>query len=77
MLYPNDPHSGMTVREYFAVIAMQGLLASDTGVDEQPRWSSEEIARLAVYQADALIARLKEYPSPMGDRPRRSALEEC
>lgn len=59
---PYKPFQSMTVREYFAVMAMQGLLASDTGVDGQPRWSSQEIARLAVYQADALLDELHERP---------------
>jgi len=38
---PCKPFQSITVREHLAVLAMQGLLASDTGVDEQPRWSSE------------------------------------
>lgn len=42
---------GMTLREYFAAKAMQGLLAADT------EWSMgpEMISRLAYEQADAML----------------------
>lgn len=45
---------GLTKREYFAAVAMQGLLASDAeGFDDH--WSKAEYAVLC---ADALIAEL-------------------
>ena len=49
---------GLTKREYFAGLAMQGLCASDD-------FSSAEawhVAKLAVAQADALIAALNKEP---------------
>lgn len=53
-------YGGLTIREHFAAMAMQGLIASmtDVGVDEALT------AKLAVIQADALIAELaKEKPN--------------
>ena len=47
---------GLTKREYFAGLAMQGVLASDA---DQHR-VAEEIAGIAVSQADALLAELEE-----------------
>lgn len=44
---------GMTIRDAFAMAAMQGLLAND-------QTPGSEIARDAVDQADALIARLNK-----------------
>jgi hypothetical protein len=55
---------GLTKREYFAAIAMQGLLAADMRgpIDEKP--PSNFIAALAVDQADDLIAALnKDIPA--------------
>lgn len=46
--------SGMSMRAYFAGKAMQGLCAA-LGVAER----DEEIARMAVRRADALIAELE------------------
>lgn len=48
-----DP--GLTKREYFAVMAMQGLLASDIPVGME-----REAAQWSVKQADALIAELEK-----------------
>jgi hypothetical protein len=47
---------GMTLREYYAGLAMQGLLASET-LDYHAS-SSESLARHAVSKADALLAEL-------------------
>lgn len=54
MMIPNadNPVSGLTKREYFASLAMQGYCVSDEEVDYQ------KIARWAVKQADALIEEL-------------------
>lgn len=49
------PHQGLTIREYFAGIALQGLL-----VDRNPMTKSETIADHAVIYADALIKRLEK-----------------
>lgn len=81
MSRPNEifvyPHNrggqyGLTKREYFAGLAMQGLLAhpSDTFCDEQgiePETTEEAYAngaRLAVAYADALIAALNAEQQP-------------
>lgn len=47
--------NGITLREYFAKAAMQGLRAGESG-DE--RWMSKGLAAQAVEDADALIAEL-------------------
>lgn len=58
----NPGSCGLTKREYFAAIAMQGLLASDTIPDES-RWTFEGCAAAALDHADALIAALnREIP---------------
>lgn len=60
-VYPVGDHShiqgeyGLTKREYFAALAMQGLFASA----EYPSASSIQIAEMAVRQADALLKRLE------------------
>ena len=46
---------GMTLREHYAGLAMQGMLA-DQSIDE----SAEECAAVAVLFADALIAELEK-----------------
>ena len=51
---PDSVNFGLTKREYFAGLAMQGLLASE--IDEAS--SAEGIAMLAVDRADALLKRL-------------------
>ena len=47
---------GLTKREYFAGLAMQGLLTSDTDCD----FSECAVARMSVSQADALLKALEE-----------------
>ena len=44
-------YNGMTLRDYFAAKAMQGLLAADTDWSMAP----ETIAKLSVEQADAMM----------------------
>lgn len=53
------PQEGLTVREYFAAIALQGLLASDTRPGE---WDVEKtnITQTAVEFADKLIVELNK-----------------
>jgi hypothetical protein len=46
--------AGLTKRELFAAMAMQGMLSAGTGVDENDR------AAGAVAHADALLAALKD-----------------
>lgn len=55
--------SGMTLREYAAVAAMQGQLAAQG--PEVGEWSEAafpELARISVAIANALLARLEEEP---------------
>ena len=47
---------GLTKREYFAAMAMQGLLASDTNFN----FGTSDAARLALDQADALLQELEK-----------------
>lgn len=47
---------GLTIRQYFAGLAMQGMLSDGSYVDTP----STEIARGAVQMADALIAELEK-----------------
>lgn len=61
---PNDTlQLGLTKRELFAGMAMQGILAAGTGDDRHER------ALAAVGHADALIAALAETPSEVGSVP--------
>ena len=46
---------GMTIREYYAGLAMQGILAGDT----EGFFAPNDIAKNAVLYADALIAELE------------------
>jgi len=56
---------GMTLREYFAAQAMNGMNANHKYVDNA--WS--ELAEKAVLQADLLILELNATPpAPSGDR---------
>lgn len=50
-----NPQYGLTKREYFAALAMQGLGASRIGSEE---WNAELIATYSVELADALLKRL-------------------
>jgi len=47
--------NGLTKREYFAGLAMQGLLSADTDCD----WSDKDVAIEAVATADSLLAALE------------------
>ena len=49
-------YNGLTKREYAAVKAMQGLLASDSGYNTRP----DAIASQAVAMADALLNELEK-----------------
>lgn len=60
-LHPdNDPgtfHTGLTKREYFAAMAMQGILSNPTGGNDR---DGDLIARSAVAMADRLINELNK-----------------
>ena len=47
-----DPNQGMTLRDYFAAKAMQGLLA---GITPTTVWSHDEAAETAYNVADAML----------------------
>jgi hypothetical protein len=51
---------GLTKRELFAAMAMQGMLTTDEAWDR----SEEKIATYAVDQADALLAELSKAEAP-------------
>lgn len=51
-----DRAFGLTKREYFAALAMQGLVAAP----ETSGWSWEELADRSVRSADALITELSK-----------------
>jgi len=51
-------HAGLTKREYFAALAMQGLLAAEAG--EAVFSSDAALVSCAVRHADALLARLED-----------------
>lgn len=55
--YVWETHGGLTKREYFAAMAMQGMLAS--GISERNS-GPVSLAMSAVEQADALIAELEK-----------------
>ena len=61
--FPSADEVGLSVREYFAGLALQGLLASSRATRRQPRAAAEEALRYA----DALVRALNEAPPP-GDR---------
>lgn len=52
---------GLTIRQHFAAIAMQGYIASFTGDNIG---KSDDVAKRSVEYADALISRLNEKPNP-------------
>jgi len=54
-----EDSQGLTKREYFAGLAMQGLITSDYQDDAEKR-SDVQTAILAVKQADALLAELEK-----------------
>jgi len=47
--------NGLTKREYFAGLAMQGLMS---GIQEDTEWNFEEYSSTAVGMADALLKEL-------------------
>lgn len=57
----NQLHDGLTKREYFAGLAMQGMLAAMNGFDATPSFN-KFLAESAVKQADALIKALNLTP---------------
>ena len=56
---PPPPVVGLTKREHFAAMAMQGYCAVEAGWNQPP----EEVARCSAVMADALIAELNKETS--------------
>lgn len=54
---PGSGSPGLTKREYFAAMALQGLLAGSQG---KVAWSEKQFAIGAINLADALIAELSK-----------------
>lgn len=50
-----DIYGGLTKREYFAGLAMQGFLSADVNSD----WHKDDCVKIAVQHADALLAELE------------------
>lgn len=61
---PYPPTAGLTKREYFAGLAMQGLIANDCGDWEEEENPIEEMAMYSVEYADALLAELNKPVTP-------------
>lgn len=62
--FPGEYSRGLTIREYFAALALQGLLANPNvvgsiGVPENPDYD-DQLAKEALDSADALIKALNE-----------------
>ena len=53
--------SGLTKREYFAGLAMQGILANNAA-NRDYDGAEEQMARWAIYNADALLEELSKEP---------------
>lgn len=52
---PCNPTAGLTKREYFAAMAMQGILSNASRIKEENHW-----CKFAVIYADALIEALNK-----------------
>jgi hypothetical protein len=50
-----DPHRGMTLRDYFAAKAMQGLLASPRTPTEDKVVTDTVVAKYAYLMAEAML----------------------
>lgn len=62
---PVDLQSGLTKREYFAAMAMNGISVWDAQVNEPIHAGKiEELAKACVSYADALIAELNKETKP-------------
>ena len=57
-------NAGLTKREYFAGLAMQGLIANGQMSEHLIFWKSEESAKISVFFADALLAELEKPQQP-------------
>lgn len=53
-------YGGMTLREHYAGLAMQGVIAGIATNEEFFNWDESDIANHAVRAADALLAELEK-----------------
>ena len=53
---PSEAHKGLTIRQAYAMAAMQGLFASLAGTEFFGHPGCQEVADYAFDQADAMIA---------------------
>lgn len=51
MIISTTETTGISLRDHFAGLAMQGLLSADT----ENRWSDTDCAKFAYLQADAML----------------------
>lgn len=56
--------SGLTKREHFAALAMQGMINEEFSHEGHELTKAENVARRAVRCADALIVELNKQPQP-------------
>lgn len=57
--YPSEVYAGLTKREMFAMHAMQGLLAANSGWRNSNPMTHDIIVNEAAYIADALLEELE------------------
>ncbi len=55
-----DGHNGMTLRDYFAAKAMQGLIASPRGPASGEDATDEWVAKTAYVVADAMLSQREQ-----------------
>lgn len=58
--YDFDGGEGLTKREHFATMAMQGLLSGINAATDDHHWDSADFANEAVRLSDALLAALEK-----------------
>jgi hypothetical protein len=56
----SDNYQGLTKREYFAGLAMQGLLANQYSIDKHNEAEINWIAKHSIMQADELLKQLEQ-----------------
>lgn len=61
--FPDEGKQGMSLRDYFAAAAMQGMLASGITVDIDGDYMFERRAGVAYALADAMLAARRRVPA--------------
>ena len=57
-------NTGLTKREYFAAMAMQGMIANGVTIDVDKDYVFKTRAQTCIIMADALIKALNQTPTP-------------